>query len=403
MLELTIKHYNNLPEITSENIELDSLEDKVKLLIIRDLLRLNWQVMFEKDKISISPPEVYEKKVIKKMMAIKKNEIIKKNIKWIRNNIDLARSNIADGKDILGSEIYPEIEVCNSSEQHSLFRILRFYWSSPYSDYVGRRLKFIIRDAALPQKPVIGIIALGSPIIHIPERDDWIGWDIKTRSENIIYTMDAYVLGAIPPYNYLLGGKLLSYILASNEIREIYSKKYRNQITLIKKRKANDLVAIFVTSLYGRSSQYNRIKFKSNLLFQHIGATKGYGSLHLSDETFDAMRMLLDDRGILVTNKFGDGPNWKMRLIRTIGDVLGFDSDFLLKHSFRRWIYLVPLADNFKDFLQGKTKNINYKNYPLSELINFWRNRWFNMRKYNTNVIEQVTSWKKNYFLNEIL
>jgi len=66
MLELTIKHYNNLPEITSENIELDSLEDKVKLLIIRDLLRLNWQVMFEKDKISISPPEVYEKKVIKK-------------------------------------------------------------------------------------------------------------------------------------------------------------------------------------------------------------------------------------------------------------------------------------------------------------------------------------------------
>jgi len=337
------------------------------------------------------------------MMAIKKNEIIKKNIKWIRNNIDLARSNIADGKDILGSEIYPEIEVCNSSEQHSLFRILRFYWSSPYSDYVGRRLKFIIRDAALPQKPVIGIIALGSPIIHIPERDDWIGWDIKTRSENIIYTMDAYVLGAIPPYNYLLGGKLLSYILASNEIREIYSKKYRNQITLIKKRKVNDLVAIFVTSLYGRSSQYNRIKFKSNLLFQHIGATKGYGSLHLSDETFDAMRMLLDDRGILVTNKFGDGPNWKMRLIRTIGDVLGFDSDFLLKHSFRRWIYLVPLADNFKDFLQGKTKNINYKNYPLSELINFWRNRWFNMRKYNTNVIEQVTSWKKNYFLNEIL
>jgi len=66
MLELTIKHYNNLPEITSENIELDSLEDKVKLLIIRDLLRLNWQVMFEKDKISISPLRFTKKKLSKK-------------------------------------------------------------------------------------------------------------------------------------------------------------------------------------------------------------------------------------------------------------------------------------------------------------------------------------------------
>jgi len=403
MLQLPIKHYNKLAEFASDRIELDSLEDKVRLLIIRDLLRLNWQVKFEKERVNIFPPNVYEKKVIKKMMALKRYEILKKNIKWIRENVSFARNNIADGRDVLQSEILPEIEVCNSPSQHRLFRILRFYWSSPYSDYVGRRLKFIIRDAALPQKPVIGIIALGSPIIHIPERDKWIGWDIKTRSDNIIYTMDAYVLGAMPPYNFLLGGKLLSYILASNEIRNIYSRKYEKQITLIKKRKANDLVAIFVTSLYGRSSQYNRIKFYNDLLFKHIGETKGYGSLHLSDETFNAMKKLLHNRDILVTNKFGDGPNWKMRLIRTTGDILGFDSDFLLRHSFKRWIYLVPLAENFKEFLQGKTKKINYKNYPLGELISFWRERWFNMRRQNSDIIEQVMSWKKEYFLNDIL
>ncbi len=403
MIQLSIKHYNNLSEFSSDGMEPDCLEDKVRLLIIRDLLRLNWQVKFEKDMVKISPPDVYEKKVIKKMMALKRYEIIKKHIKWIRENVSLARNNIADGKDVLQSEILPEIEVCNSPNQHRLFRILRFYWSSPYSEYVGRRLKLIIRDAALSQKPVIGIIALGSPIIHIPERDNWIGWDIKTRSDNIIYTMDAYVLGAIPPYNYLLGGKLLSYILASNDIRKIYSRKYEKRITLIKKRKANDLVAIFVTSLYGRSSQYNKIRFYNDLLFKHIGETKGYGSLHLSDETFSAMKKLLYNSGILVTNKFGDGPNWKMRLIRTTGDILGFDSDFLLRHSFKRWIYLVPLAENFKEFLQGKEKNINYKNYPLGDLISFWRKRWFNMRRQNNDIMEQVISWKKEYFLNDIL
>ncbi len=403
MLELAIKHCNSLSEFISNSLDLNNLEEKVKLLIIRDLLRLDWQVKFEKDKINIVPPDVYEKKAIKKMMTLKRSEIIKKNEKWIRENLDFAISNIADGKDVLQSDISPEIEVCNSPDQHRLFRILRFYWSSPYSDYVGRRLKFIIRDASLPHKPVIGIIALGSPIIHIPDRDNWIGWDIKTRSDNIIYTMDAYVLGAIPPYNYMLGGKLLSYILASNEIRKVYSKKYEKQITLIKKRRANDLVAIFVTSLYGRSSQYNRIRFYDDLLFKYIGQTKGYGSLHLSDETFNAMRELLYNRGILVTNKFGGGPNWKMRVIRTIGDILGFDSDFLLRHSFRRWIYLVPLAENFKEFLQGKEKNINYKNYPLNDLIAFWRKRWLNMRKQNNDIMQQVIAWKKEYFLNAIL
>jgi len=41
----------------------------------------------------------------------------------------------------------------------------------------------------------------------IPARDTWIGWDRKARTRNLVYTMDAYVLGALPPYNHILGGK----------------------------------------------------------------------------------------------------------------------------------------------------------------------------------------------------
>ena len=81
--------------------------------------------------------------------------------------------------------------------------------------------------------PIIGIAALGSSIIHIHDRDKWIGWDTKTRTNRIIYMMDAYIVGAMPPYNYLLGGKLISYILASNELRAIYKEKYANAKTII--------------------------------------------------------------------------------------------------------------------------------------------------------------------------
>lgn len=102
--------------------------------------------------------------------------------------------------------------------------------------------------------------------------------------------MDAYVIGALPPYNLLLGGKLISYILASNEVRSLYKEKYKDNSTIINNRQADDLVGIITTSLYGRSSQYNRLKYKDELLYQPIGETIGYGTLHLTDETIQNMR-----------------------------------------------------------------------------------------------------------------
>ena len=46
------------------------------------------------------------------------------------------------------------------------------------------------------------------------------------------------------PDNDLLGGKLVSYLLASNEVREMYAAKYMGRETIIKKRSATDLAMI---------------------------------------------------------------------------------------------------------------------------------------------------------------
>ena len=155
----------------------------MKISIINDLLNLNWHIEFDKNKIVIKPPEYYDKEIIRQSMGIKRAEIIKNNRAWINKHLNLARQNLADGASVLQSKIKPIFEVCEKEKQHRLFRILRYYWSSPYSDYVGRRIKIIIRDSALPNQPVIGIAAIGSPIIHIPERDDFIGWDKETRTK----------------------------------------------------------------------------------------------------------------------------------------------------------------------------------------------------------------------------
>jgi hypothetical protein len=403
MLNFTIERHAHIEHVLTRNpnldfVEVDSSEERVRLLILRDLMRLGWEMSLTRDVVSLRPPAYYDKKTIRESMEIKRQELIGINSQWIQNQNNLPKTNLAKGSAAWKSDVQPEIEICKTHKQFDTFRILRFYWSSPYSEYVGRRIKLIVRDGALPDKPVIGIAALGSSIIHIPERDNWVGWDVTTRTRNLVYSMDAYVLGALPPYNHLLGGKLMSYILASNEVREIFRQKYQDRVTSIYQRTASDLVCLFTTSLYGKSSQYNRLNYQNKPLYLPIGHTKGYGTLHLTDETFRAMRSMLLEKGVDITNRFGDGPIWRMRVMRTAAELLGFDADFLLRHSFKRQIFAVPLAKNFKEFLNGEDDKPLYNNYPMAELVSYWRERWLNMRKNNLDVKRQVLAFEPHDF-----
>jgi hypothetical protein len=352
--------------------------------------------------LELVPPDSYPKEVVRAAMAYSRNEIIEQNEVWIERHLDLARGNLAAGNDVLKSEIRPRIEVCETEKQHDLFRIFRYFWSSPSSDYVGRRLRLLIRDDGIRGSPVIGIAALGSSIIHIPDRDKWVGWDKTTRTSRIVYIMDAYVIGAMPPYNYLLGGKLVSYAIASDELRMIYRNKYAKAKTIIKKREASDLALVVTTSLYGRnSSQYNRLKYGKTLLYKPIGMTSGYGSLHISSETFGAMLQLAVEKKCNTSNRFGDGPNWRMRVIRAACDELGLNSAVILKHSFQRGLFAVRLATNWRRFLKGDSGALIYRRMPLSDLADYWRDRWLRKRKQNDSVINQVREFLPEHFVIE--
>lgn len=379
-----------------------STEEQVQLLLMRDLTRLGWRLRSNPsipNAFEFTPPNTYDKQIIRDAMAYARNQIIDNNRTWIDSHLSLARQNLASGEDVLTSPIIPRIEVCRTQKSRDLFRVYRYYWSSPYSEYVGRRIRLLIRDEGIKGSPVIGIAALGSSIIHIQDRDDWIGWDSHTRTNRIIYMMDAYIIGSLPPYNHLLGGKLISYLLASNEIRDIFKRKYSGVTTIIRERQANDMVLIVTTSLYGKSSsQYNRLKYEGDLLYQPIGETVGFGTLHISNDTFRAMRQLLIESGKDLSYKFGDGANWRLRVIRQACEMMGMDSVAILNHSFRRGLYAVPLAHNWREFLHGEDLRPKYRDLPMSHLVEYWRNRWFEMRKQNEALVEKVKAFKKDNF-----
>src|SRR5262249_60584216 len=73
---------------------------------------------------------------------------------------------------------------------------------------------------------LIGLIAIGDPVFNLSVRDNLIGWNVHDRGARLVNIMDAYVLGALPPYNALLGGKMVACLLRSREIYDDFTRTY---------------------------------------------------------------------------------------------------------------------------------------------------------------------------------
>jgi Domain of unknown function (DUF4338) len=61
-----------------------------------------------------------------------------------------------------------------------IWRYFRHTWVSTYKSLPGRSMMVLVRDAAVPWHPVIGIAALGSSMAQQSQRDQWIGWEAET-------------------------------------------------------------------------------------------------------------------------------------------------------------------------------------------------------------------------------
>jgi hypothetical protein len=213
--------------------------------------------------------------------------------------------------------------------------------------------------------------------------------------------MDITVCGAIAPYNQILGGKLVSLLMASPDIVAAYSERYRTASSIIASsmagravRRPPRLVLLGTTSLYSTgASQYNRIRVPADgvggesgnqLAFIQLGETAGYGSYHFSQATMEAIDPMLRrlQRGRPVNSIFGEGVNPKLRKVRSALDVAGLPSDQLLQHGSPRLVYAIPLASNMRDVLLGQSRRPKYLLPPDASprLVDYWRERWLAKR-----------------------
>ena len=258
----------------------------------------------------------------------------------------------ATGHDLDPSAIRPRLVNANSTpDSKFLFRLATSLWSVPVSPGFGRRLRYLVIDGQNDQ--LIGVIALMDPVFNLSVRDRAIGWTAEVRKSRLSSLMDAYVLGAVPPYSRLLGGKLVASLLASSEIAGDFKTKYSEYTGIISGiKESKPLAAITVTSALGRSSIYNRVKLPGVLNLKRLGTTVGFGHFHVPEITFARMRALLqvEGHGYADGHQFGTGPNWRFRVIREAMRIAGVDGN-LLKHGMHREVFMMPLAEDWQAFL----------------------------------------------------
>ena len=231
--------------------------------------------------------------------------------------------------------------------------------------------------------------------------------------------MEIVVCGSIPPYNELLGGKLVSMLACSPRVISDYTHKYENQISEIASRMKGEkvirdshLAYLGTTSLYAvGSSQYNRIKAPLTdaqlLEYRRIGVTEGYGTVFFSKGTTSLFSSILEqqDGGKRINHVFGEGTSPRFRMISRGLASIGIRAEAFLRHYSPRIVYSIDLAKNTKEFLMGYTDHVDYgydlENQELveqktQELIEYWYQRWLSTRLTSVNIVERLESFNIN-------
>lgn len=264
------------------------------------------------------------------------------------------------------------VNVSKGKPWESLFKIVRGTWSIPLNKGYGRRLRYVVYDEY--HNYVIGIIGLQSPPADLSSRDSLFNYPENKKLDFVNQTMDIYSLGSIPPYSGLLGGKLVAGLAGSKTIINDYNQKYAGTETLIEHKVLdNTLVALTTTSAFGRSSIYNRLKYKERLIAEPIGYTKGYGNLHL-EPVYPELVQLLKEHNQYTGGGYGNGPKQRWQNITRALALLNLPNKYT-RHGVLREVFLYRLRENLESGMSGGRfgKVIAHSEREFSK---YWLERW---------------------------
>lgn len=242
----------------------------------------------------------------------------------------------------------------------------------------GRSLRFFVKEPF--SNKVIGFLILGSDILSIGCRDEFIGWNknCKIKQRKIHNTAIARIIVSTQPFGFVTnGGKLIALLLNSRIIRETWNERYKEP-----------LVSITTTSLFGRPSMYDGV----DRYIKNIGETKGEILISPDNNVMKKIHTVLRtfhlseyEQVMTKTGPKQQALNLFFKKYKNVAREL--DEDFTIsqfKHKFIRGVYLIPLykLEEVKHFLNC-TSNVEPKTSMFNsdtEILEYWLNKFANKR-----------------------
>jgi len=314
------------------------------------------------------------KNTYRKLHYDQRQERLLSSIKTIRTWEDYFISSIAKPDEIDLQKINLRIRPIENVQDRGLFNYASLTWSVPVSKGFGRRTYFLVEDQQ--NRKLVGIFALGDPVYNLGVRDQEIGWTQEQKAKRLYNVFDAFVCGAIDPYRQLLGGKLVAMLTTSDQVIELLRQKYDGKRTQITEEiKDSRPALITLTSALGRSSVYNRLRYKERYLLKSHGYTKGFGHFHFSPSLYADLLEVAKEHPSYAGTEFGAGANWKIRTLRQALNLLGVSNNYM-QHGLTREVFLGELASNSMSFLRGETNELDYHVLSIKEITEFWKERW---------------------------
>lgn len=209
----------------------DSRKLRAVCLLVADLCDQGWQVEIEADRITFEPPGIarggresvddVKARVRKALQNARRRQLQEPSVQQFLTRMERltarsgVKSSIADliddgaalakefralgglGEDArrvaLRRLIDPVVEVCEAGavcpdtglKLTDIWRYFRHTWAHEYRSVPGRQMLVLIRNAARPRRPVMGIAMLASPVMRLKPRDQWIGWLREAAEERV--------------------------------------------------------------------------------------------------------------------------------------------------------------------------------------------------------------------------
>lgn len=269
------------------------------------------------------------------------------------------------------------------SPDHDTFNtLLEMTASFTYEDAPGKEMKLMIQETTSGR--VVGFIKLGSPIINSKPRNEYLGGvpDLTIFNKRAIM---GFIIVPVQPFGYnYLGGKLLSLICASHEVREMLNKKYDTEMCLFE-----------TTSLYGNikgTSQYDGLK----PYIRYLGDTDSKFLLTLPDFIYHDLHKWFIEKndGEQLIHKGASSRKLKIqtKMISIIKNSLKEHhpdkfkefKDFIESRqdvTTQKRFYMSDYGyENVRDVLLGKTdklveNKINFDKFYLENMVKWWKNK----------------------------